>query len=77
MSKEFFHLTKEHIYIIHEQSIKCFGGDPGYYDYTEGRIEGILAHLMMMKVIRNQWKLHAFQYQNLNVIPILINLRNG
>ncbi len=37
-------LSEEHIYMIHKASIATFGGDPGYYDYTDGRIESILAH---------------------------------
>lgn len=36
-------LSKEHIYLIHEEAIKQFGGDYGYYDYTDGRIESIIA----------------------------------
>ncbi|MBU7008607.1 type II toxin-antitoxin system death-on-curing family toxin [Phosphitispora fastidiosa] len=29
--------------MIHEESIILFGGEPGYYDYTDGRIESILS----------------------------------
>ena len=29
--------------MIHEQSISNFGGDPGHCDYTDGRIDAILA----------------------------------
>ena len=37
------YLSKEHIYMIHEESITLFGGEPGYYDYTDGRIDSILS----------------------------------
>jgi death-on-curing protein len=36
-------LTKEHIYLIHENAIQTFGGTDGVYDITDGRIESILS----------------------------------
>lgn len=36
------YLSKEHIYMIHKASIESFGGEPGFYDYTDGRIDSIL-----------------------------------
>jgi len=36
------YLSREHIELIHDQAIKKFGGDAGYYDYTIDRIESIL-----------------------------------
>jgi death-on-curing protein len=37
-------LSKEHIYMIHKETINAFGGASGYFDYTDGRIDAILAH---------------------------------
>ncbi len=36
-------LEKDLIYIIHENTLIEFGGEQGNYDYTEDRIESILA----------------------------------
>ena len=36
-------LNKKHIYLLHEQAIKKFGGFNGEYDYTDSKIESILA----------------------------------
>ena len=43
MSREFRFLTKKHVFMIHEQTIKVFGGEPGYYDHTNGSVEGIIS----------------------------------
>ena len=40
---EHLNLSKEHIYMIHEATIPEFGGNPGFYDYTDRRIESILS----------------------------------
>ena len=40
---EILHLSKEHIYMIHEATIRTFGGNSGYYDYTDHRIDSILS----------------------------------
>ena len=37
------YLAKEHIYLMHEETIKTFGGDAGYYDFTDQRLESILS----------------------------------
>lgn len=42
MSEEIVLLTKEHIYMIHQEAIAEFGGDPSYRDDTDARIESIL-----------------------------------
>ncbi len=36
-------LTKEHIYMIQDELIKDFGGTAGVYDFTDSKIESILA----------------------------------
>ncbi|MBP1616028.1 MAG: death-on-curing family protein [Bacteroidetes bacterium] len=39
----FKYLNEEHIKLIHKNVIQEFGGSPGLYDYTDGRISGIIA----------------------------------
>lgn len=36
-------LAKEHIYMMHEEAIEEFGGEKGVYNYTDGKIQSILA----------------------------------
>lgn len=36
-------LTREHIKIIHSQTIEMFGGNPGYYENTYDKIDSIIA----------------------------------
>lgn len=40
---EIRYLTSEHVYLIHQQAIKEFGGDLSYFDNTNHKIESILA----------------------------------
>jgi len=40
---EIQYLTKEHVYLIHDESIKNFGGDNGIYNNTDDKIESILS----------------------------------
>ena len=40
---KFVLLSKEHIYLIHKKSIEEFGGQQGYFDYTDSKIESILS----------------------------------
>ena len=43
MTDRLFYLNRKHIFMIHEQTIKMFGGEPGYYEHTDGRVDGIIA----------------------------------
>ena len=43
--KNTIYLTKEQIYLIHDQVLRDFGGSIGIYDYTDGKIESILSQL--------------------------------
>ncbi len=41
-TNEIQHLLRNHIELIHNYTIKEFGGDLGYYDYTIDKIESVL-----------------------------------
>ncbi|WP_010233670.1 death-on-curing protein [Clostridium arbusti] len=36
-------LTKEQIYLFHEEALKVYGGEAGIDELTDGKIESILA----------------------------------
>lgn len=37
------YLSVEHIYLIHAAAIRTFGGEPGEFPHTKGRLESVVA----------------------------------